>query len=84
MDGGEGDDFLSGGEGEDQLDGGTGGDKMRGEAADDDYVVDNSGDHVIEVANEGYDEVFSLISFTLPADPHWDGGHQRRRQRVRK
>ncbi len=54
--------------GDDLIDGGLGADTMHGGAGHDDYVVDNTGDQVVENANEGYDRVFSSISYTLGAN----------------
>ena len=61
-------DTLLGQQGIDKLDGGTGADRMSGGAGDDTYIVDNSGDRVIEFANQGGDEVRSSVSFTLSPD----------------
>jgi Ca2+-binding RTX toxin-like protein len=60
-----GDDVLYGGDGHDTLIGNSGADIMLGEAGDDTYVVENSGDRVIEAVNEGIDTVISEVSFTL-------------------
>src|SRR5262249_4811284 len=62
LNGGGGDDFvngydgadlLAGGAGSDRIDGGTGADTMLGGAGDDTYYVDDAGDVVTELANEG-------------------------------
>jgi Ca2+-binding RTX toxin-like protein len=50
------------------LDGGLGADVMRGAAGDDRYVVDNTGDQVIENAGEGSDTVNAAINYTLTAN----------------
>lgn len=65
INGGGGNDQLFGQGGNDRLDGGTGADTMSGGAGDDVYVVDNSGDQVIEAANAGNDLVLSSISWSL-------------------
>jgi len=56
---------LSGLEGNDILDGGKGADTMLGGTGDDTYLVDNTGDIVIEAAGEGMDAVQSSASYTL-------------------
>jgi len=63
-----GDDLLEGGDGNDILIGGTGADAMTGGLGDDIYVIDDIGDTIIEQANEGVDQVFSSISYTLGAE----------------
>lgn len=60
-----GNDSLSGGDGADRLDGGIGADSMIGGAGNDTYVRNNSGDVIVEQANEGIDTVESSISYTL-------------------
>ena len=64
--GGVGNDTLFGGEGSDSLDGGTGNDSMDGGAGDDSYVVNASGDKVVEGLDGGIDTVrTALTAFTL-------------------
>lgn len=65
---GDGDDELIGGEGNDVLNGGAGADKMAGNAGNDVYTVDDAGDVVIELADEGKDTVNSYITYTLGAN----------------
>jgi Ca2+-binding RTX toxin-like protein len=63
-----GNDIIDGRGGDDYIDGGTGADLMRGGPGNDSYVVDDSGDQVIERAGEGRDWVLSSIpEYTLPA-----------------
>jgi len=60
---------LYGDAGNDTIDGGGGVDTMYGNAGDDTFIVDNAGDLVIEVANEGNaDTIRSSVSYTLPAE----------------
>ena len=59
-------DTLNGAEGDDTLDAGAGDDIMIGGLGNDVYIVDSTGDTVIEVANEGIDEVrTALPSYSL-------------------
>lgn len=52
----------------DILDGGAGADTMSAGLENDTYYVDNTGDVVIEYANEGTDTVISSVSYTLSAN----------------
>ena len=67
----DGNDWLDGGSGNDWLDGGKGDDTMIGGAGDDNYVVDSTGDRVIEVVDGkdpgGIDTVRSAVSYSLDA-----------------
>ena len=54
--------------GNDWLDGKAGADTMVGGSGDDTYVVDNTGDVVTELADEGIDTVRSTITYTLGAN----------------
>ena len=62
-----GNEFLGGGYGHDILDGGFGADTMSGHRGNDTYYVDNSGDKILEVSNQGTDRVYSsAYSYYLP------------------
>jgi Ca2+-binding RTX toxin-like protein len=56
---------ISGNAGGNVIDGGAGADFMSGRAGNDIYFVDNTGDYVFEVASEGYDTVYSTVSYTI-------------------
>jgi Ca2+-binding RTX toxin-like protein len=49
------------------LAGEGGADKMTGGKGNDTYYVDNAGDKVIELNNEGFDTIISTISLTIPS-----------------
>ena len=49
------------------LDGGAGADTMSGGAGNDTYVVDNTGDTVIEAPDDGTDTVLASVNYTLAA-----------------
>ena len=63
-----GNDTLAGGDGNDSLDGGAGNDTMDGGLGDDVFYVQDSGDVVIEAAGQGWDQILTSITFTLPSD----------------
>ncbi|RXS90206.1 calcium-binding protein, partial [Acinetobacter junii] len=60
--------ILTGGLGNDSLDGGTGADTLIGGLGNDTYFVDNVGDVITELANEGTDRVFASVNYTLAAN----------------
>jgi Ca2+-binding RTX toxin-like protein len=62
--------ILTGKSGDDRLDGKGGADTMRGGLGDDTYVVDNSGDSVVENANAGSDLVESSITYSVSSRPN--------------
>jgi Ca2+-binding RTX toxin-like protein len=60
---------ITGGAGDDTLDGGAGADKLIGGAGNDIYIVDNTGDVIVETANAGTDTVKTTASaYTLGAN----------------
>ncbi|MBY0334176.1 MAG: calcium-binding protein [Acetobacteraceae bacterium] len=66
-----GNDVIQGLAGNDSLDGGAGADTMSGSTGNDVYVVGNSGDVVIENANEGTDTIrVSLLNYSLISQPN--------------
>ena len=65
LNGAAGDDILRGGAGNDRLDGGLGIDTMEGGTGNDFYIVDNIGDIITELDDEGYDVVQTSVSYTL-------------------
>ena len=65
---GSGNDDLTGGNGNDTLNGGSGVDILIGLKGNDSYVVDNTGDIIIENLNSGIDTVESSLTWTLKAN----------------
>ena len=63
--GNSGNNVLSGKSGNDTLDGGAGADTLYGGAGNDLYIIDNPNDVVIELADEGVDEIRSLFNISL-------------------
>ena len=66
--GNAGNNVIKGNANNNVLDGGTGADALSGGAGNDTYIVDNAGDTVVELANEGIDTVKSGVSSTLSAN----------------
>ena len=71
--GGSGNDTITGDANANRLDGGGGADSLTGGAGNDEYVVDNTGDVVLESASAGTDTVeitdaFNGTSYTLSAE----------------
>lgn len=62
------DNRLAGNSMDNMLDGGAGADVMSGGRGNDTYVVDDSGDQVIEAADAGVDTVRTAMSHTLEAN----------------
>lgn len=60
-----GGDKIFGSSYDDTIDGRAGADVMVGHGGDDLYAIDNKGDRVIELDDEGYDAVVSTVSYTL-------------------
>ena len=59
---------LNGGAGNDILNGGSGVDTLIGGLGNDSYFVENGGDAVIELLNEGTDNVSSSVTYILPTN----------------
>ena len=62
------DNVVSGNGADNTLDGGAGADTLSGGAGNDLFMVDNTGDVVIEQTGEGTDEIRSSVSYTLSAN----------------
>lgn len=60
-----GDDILEGGVGDDVLDAGSGADLMIGGAGNDRFYVDDDGDTIVELIDEGHDTVHASVTHTL-------------------
>jgi Ca2+-binding RTX toxin-like protein len=65
IEGNAGANVLTGLDGSDRLDGGVGADTLIGGLGDDTYVVDDAGDAITELANEGWDTVESSVDYVL-------------------
>ncbi|MFD0915542.1 hypothetical protein ACFQ14_03885 [Pseudahrensia aquimaris] len=59
---------FMGNDGDDVLDGRDGADTLIGGTGNDDYFVDNADDAITELPNEGYDEVYTDLSFYMLGD----------------
>jgi Ca2+-binding RTX toxin-like protein len=59
---------LFGFDGNDTLDGGAGADNLSGGAGDDVYIIDNTGDIVTELLDEGSDTVYTGMSYALSSN----------------
>ena len=59
---------LTGNAGNNRLDGGLGADTLAGGLGNDTYVLDSSGDIVIEGASAGIDTLLTAVSYTLGAN----------------
>ncbi|MEK8032072.1 hypothetical protein AACH06_14695 [Ideonella sp. DXS29W] len=58
---------ITGNDGENMLDGGAGADTLTGHGGNDVYIIDNSGDVVVESADDGYDRIMSTVSVMMQA-----------------
>lgn len=65
LDGGAGNDTLTGGDGNDVLIGGAGNNVLTGGKGNDLYIIENTADTIVELANGGIDTVMSSASYTL-------------------
>ncbi|MFN0263780.1 beta strand repeat-containing protein [Tepidamorphus sp. 3E244] len=57
---------ITGNAGDNTIDGGAAADLMMGGGGNDTFIVDNTGDTVVENFNEGTDEIRSSVTYTLP------------------
>ncbi|CAG1023419.1 partial Serralysin, partial [Patescibacteria group bacterium] len=62
------DNKLSANAGNDSLDGGLGVDTLIGGSGNDIYTIDNTNDVIIENLNEGWDVVYSSVTYSLSAN----------------
>ena len=68
LSGKDGNDTLTGGNGNDRLNGGAGNDLMTGGKGNDTYIVDSTGDIVVELASAGQDTIRASVSLQLAAN----------------
>jgi Ca2+-binding RTX toxin-like protein len=59
---------ITGNDGNNIIDGGLGADTMIGGVGNDTFIVDNIGDVVVEVTNQGIDTVKTSVNYTLGAN----------------
>jgi len=59
---------ITGNSASNKLDGNTGADRLIGGDGNDTYILDNVGDTVEELPNQGADSVYSSVSYQLPAN----------------
>ena len=64
--GNEGRNLLIGGGGDDVLEGMGGSDTLAGGEGDDFYLVDDAGELVVELEDQGHDAILTSMSYTLP------------------
>ncbi|HYD12459.1 MAG TPA: M10 family metallopeptidase C-terminal domain-containing protein [Allosphingosinicella sp.] len=60
-------DVIRGFEGNDTLDGREGADQLEGGTGDDVFIIDNPADVIVELLGEGFDALFTNVSYTLAA-----------------
>ncbi|HYG47845.1 MAG TPA: calcium-binding protein [Allosphingosinicella sp.] len=68
LNGGDGDDELHGGGEHDVLNGGAGSDNMHGGDGNDVFYVEYEGDNVVELATEGTDQVYTILTNYMLSD----------------
>lgn len=68
LNGNDGANLLSGQDGNDTFNGGGGVDTLAGGAGNDSYVIDATGDAIVENVGEGLDWVYASVDYTLGAD----------------
>lgn len=66
--GSDGNDTIDGGDGNDYIDGGNDSDTMNGGNGNDIFIVNQTGDSVIELAHSGIDSIYASVDFKLGAN----------------
>lgn len=66
--GSDGNDTIDGGDGNDYIDGGNDSDTMNGGNGNDIFIVNQTGDSVIELAHSGIDSIYASVNFKLGAN----------------